>query len=408
MATPIKRIEKDFLLKVLYDEQLPVLLRHAKGEYMLLVERPPKQDIRFKANSALSGIKVGQKLEFFFDYRGQTITFASTVTECKDEFLSVEGPEFLYKNLSRSYSRITTPSDLKVIFSFKGERFNLAFPRTTDYEPATEPQYSDLFDPKDIKELVGQLSVYASEAATGHKLVMFKDKKPETLEERLVSQTGRVLFIPSTASSLPSVDPYPKGRLVTDEFFRRYLESSGIDRLSVDEEANAFLQRKKESDLYSDVYCPIPFQEYVIGYIHLWIDESGKPPFDLSVVDTLTQFAKVLAYSLKIHGYFKGFLRKNEPFQGKVIDVSASGLLFSNASAALAATLLPQSELELRLETPKRAVRTTALIVRRYRDLSTNYFGCRYTDIAPEDLRFLFEYLYGKPFTDADGSLISG
>jgi hypothetical protein len=28
--------------------------------------------------------------------------------------------------------------------------------------------------------------------------------------------------------------------------------------------------------------------------------------------------------------------------------------------------------------------------------------------MAPEDMRFLFEYIYGKPFTDADTSLLAG
>ena len=42
MATPIKRIEKDFLLKVLYDEQSPISLRYGRGEYVLKVEQPPK------------------------------------------------------------------------------------------------------------------------------------------------------------------------------------------------------------------------------------------------------------------------------------------------------------------------------------------------------------------------------
>jgi hypothetical protein len=28
--------------------------------------------------------------------------------------------------------------------------------------------------------------------------------------------------------------------------------------------------------------------------------------------------------------------------------------------------------------------------------------------MAPEDLRFLFEYIYGKPFSDADAAFLSG
>jgi hypothetical protein len=28
--------------------------------------------------------------------------------------------------------------------------------------------------------------------------------------------------------------------------------------------------------------------------------------------------------------------------------------------------------------------------------------------MAPEDLRFLFEFIYGKPFTDSDAAFLTG
>ena len=47
MATPIKRIEKEFFLKVLYDEQLPIVFLHNRTEYALRVEQPVKDWISF-------------------------------------------------------------------------------------------------------------------------------------------------------------------------------------------------------------------------------------------------------------------------------------------------------------------------------------------------------------------------
>lgn len=407
MATPIKRIEKDFLLKVLFDEQIPLMMKYGRAEYVMTVEEPPKRELKLKGNRPLDGLRRGAKLEFMFDYRGQAISFTALAEESRDQSLTLEAPEFLYKNLTRSYSRVLTPADLKVVFSFHGDRYNLSFPKTTEYEPAEPPEYSDGFNPTNIKELINQLSVWAFDAASGHKLVMFRDSRPTAMEERIVAETGKALFIPSTQSDIPSVDPHPRKRIITEDIFKRFLESSGTDRLYVDETLSRFLKGKRDAGLYSDLWAPILFQEYVIGYIHLWIDTIGKPPFDPSVLDTLYQFAKVLAYSLKVNGYFRNASLKKEAFPGKVIDVSASGLLFSNPSAALASSLLPDSEIDIQLIAAKRTVRTAAKIVRRYKDSSAHYFGCRYTDIAPEDLRFLFEYLYGKPFTDADASFIS-
>lgn len=408
MATPIKRIEKDFLLKVLFDEQIPIMLHFGKSEYVLTVAQAPKHDIRFKPNAAVVGLKAGGRLDLMFDYRGQTITFSATTEDIKDGLIVAEAPEFLYKNLSRSYSRVLSPADLRVSFSFHGDRYLLAFPKLQDFEPMEEPGYSEQFDPKNIKELISQLSVWALEVASGHKLVMFKDSKPAALEEKILAETGKVLFLPSTQTDLPQVDPFPKGRIITEDQFRRFLESSGIDRLSVDQAVGRFLKAKRDMSVYSDVWVPILFQEYVIGYIRVWIDSVGKPPFDYSIIETLTQFAKILAFSLKEQGYFKAGQVKKEVFQGKVIDVSASGLLFAYPQSALAEALLPDSDLDVQLGTPRRVINVGARIVRRYKDSRLHYFGCRYSEIAPEDLRFLFEHIYGKPFTDAETQAFMG
>jgi len=99
---------------------------------------------------------------------------------------------------------------------------------------------------------------------------------------------------------------------------------------------------------------------------------------------------------------------KNEIYDGKVIDVSASGLLFVYPNAAPSGSLLPDTELSMKLITPRRTVNTNAQIVRRYKDNVQNYFGVRFLDMAPEDLRFLFEFIYGKPFTDTDAAFLAG
>lgn len=408
MATPIKRIEKDFMLKVLFDESLPLLLKFGRSEYVLTVDKAPNHSIHLRANRPVEGAKKGSRLELMFDYRGQAVSFTVIVEQTKENQIIAESPEFLYKNLSRSFSRVSTPSDMKAIFTFRGDRYDLGFPKTLEFEPADQPVYSELFNPANIRELVNQLSVWARETSSGHKMVMFRDSKPTAPEELIVAMTGKSLFIPSTQTDLPAIDPYPKKRLITQEIYKRYLENAGTDPKFTDEALARFLKAKASAGIYSELWAPILFQEYVIGYIHMWIDAVGKPPFDPSILETVYQFGKVLAYSLNVNGYFKASKIRKDPFPGKVIDLSASGILFANPSSALASSLLPDSEIELLLNAGKRTMRTVARIVRRYKDVGLHYFGCRFMVIAPEDLRFLFEYLYGKPFTDADATFPTG
>jgi len=408
LATPIKRIEKDFLLKVLYDEQIPVMYLKNRTEHIFKVIKPAKDEIIFKPDRPVAGLKLHRKLDLIFDYRGQVITFCVEVSGLKDDQITVVSPEFLYKNLDRSFSRVQTP-DLHVQFTFRGDRYSLSYPKIGSYEPGEGVgNFLQSLDPKNLGGLVDQLASWIKGFANGYKLVIFKDVKPISTEEHLLAETGKSFFLPSTRGSLPSTDPYPKSRLITGEIFKRYLESTGVDLAFVDEASVRFIKTKFDGGIFSDLWVPVLFQEYVIGYIHVWINKEGKLPFDYSVIDTLYQFAAVLANSLKINGYFESGKIKNELFEGKVIDVSASGLLFTYPGSSLAAALLPDIELSMKLITPERTINTSARIVRRYKDNVQHYFGVRFLDMTPEDMRFLFEYIYGKPFTESDAAFISG
>lgn len=408
MATPIKRIEKDFLLKVLFDERIPVMVFYNKAQYTVVVEKPPKQELYLRSNSPIVGLRIGQKLPMVFDYRGQIITFTAKVLLVKEDLITAEAPEYLYKNLDRSFSRVPTPSDLVVQLTFHGDRYNLDFPKIQEYEQEEIDTMMDQFNPKDIKQLVNQLAQWAQDSSSGYKLVVFKENKPSILEEKIIAETGKALFIPSTQTNIPQIDPYPKKKIITEDILKRFLESSGVDKLYVEDALARFIKTKRDAGIYSDAWVPILFQEYVIGYIHLWIEEENKPPFDFSILDTLYQFSKVLVFSLKIHGYFDNGKVKKESFQGRVMDISASGMLFAYPHSPLSSALLVDSELDVELITPRRTIKTSAKIVRRYNDTSMGYFGCRFVSIEPEDLRFLFEYIYGKPFTDQDASFIAG
>ena len=408
MATAIKRIEKDFLLKCLHDEQIPIMYIRNKTQYILMVEKPTKGQMFFKTDRPIEGLKVRKKLDLLFDYRGQIIIFSVEVSSFKDDHIITDEPELLYKNLNRSFSRITTPQDLQVQFTFLGDRYSLSYPKITEYENELQGDLIKSLDPRNLNELIEQMEAWIKIYASGYKLVIFRDVKPSTIEERLVAETGKSFFLPSTSGTLPKDDSYPKKRLITEDMFKRYLESTGVNVKSVDESYTKFIKQKLDSGVLSDFYAPILFQEYVIGYIHIWINKEGMLPFDYGVIDTLYQFSKILANSLKINGYFESGKMKNDPAEGKIIDISASGMLFTYPISPLASTLMPDTELSVQLKTPRRTLNTKAKIVRRYKDNVQGYYGCRFLDMEPEDLRFLFEYIYGKPFSDADAAFISG
>ena len=403
MATPIGRIEREYLFKVLYDDQLPIMYMKDRNEYTMTLDCPVREVMTLRPDRSIGKPKILSKLDLLFKYRGQVVDFSAEIQALQDELIICKTPDILYKNLDRNYLRVGTPSDIKVLFTFRGDRYKLSLPKLTEYETLDHEELIRSMDPRNLSGLIMQITNLLKNYADGYKIVNFKDKKPDIIEERIVSETGKTLFIPSTAGRLPKTDPYPKKRIITEDLFKRYLESTGTGSGFLEEKCARFIRQKFDEGIYSDAWIPILFQEYVIGYIHVWIDTEGRLPIDFSVIDNVYQYSKVLAFALKENGYFEHGKVENESFEGRVLDISASGLLFAYPyGSALASTLLVDSELTVTIDAPNRSINVIAKIVRRFKDKSAQYFGCRFTNMAPEDTRFLFEHLYGRQIDDMD------
>ena len=403
MATPVGRIEREYLFKVLYDEQLPIMYLKDRNEYVMTLEHPVREIMTLRPDRSIGRPKLLSRLDLLFRYRGQVVDFSAEIQGLQDELIICKLPDSLYKNLDRNYLRVDTPSDIKILFTFRGDRYKLSLPKLMEYETIDREELIRSLDSHNLSGLIMQITNLLKVHADGYKIVNFKDKKPDAIEERIVSETGKSLFIPSTAGRLPKTDPYPKERIVTEDLFMRYLESTGTGAAYLGEMCTRFIKQKFDDGIYSEAWIPILFQEYVIGYIHIWIDKDDRLPIDFSVIDNVYQYSKVLAFALKENGYFEHGKMENESFEGRVLDISASGLLFAYShSSVLASTLLVDSELTVTIDAPNRSINVIAKIVRRFKDNSAQYFGCRFINMAPEDTRFLFEHLYGRQLDDPD------
>jgi hypothetical protein len=407
MATPIKGIEKELLLKALFDDELPVIYYKERVEYVLTLKTPALEDMLFEINQPIEKLKIKDRIDLSFEYRSKPIAFIAEVVQIREQEITCAIPDYFYKDLDRSYSRVSVPAHMQVNFTFLGDRYNLSFPKLPDYN--TE-DLTHIFQDDDIKNLSGliqQMSAWIKSFASNYRLVLFRDIKPSTTEERIITETGRALFLPSTREGFPQSDPFPRKRIITEDVFKRYLESTGIGVAFINNACARFIKTKTDNDIFSDAWIPILFHEYVIGYVHIWIDVADKPPFDYEIINTLFQLTKVLAYSLKINGYFEKGKIKNDPFEGRVIDISASGLLFAYpVSSGVSSALKPDSRLTVKITTPDRSITTEARIVRRFKDKAIGYYGCRFDKMEAEDHDYLFEFIYSKTLTDTDSDFL--
>jgi hypothetical protein len=408
MATNLKRIEKEFILGSARDDKIPLLLIAGSGEWPCLITDIAREGLSFTHSMPVNLLKRGQAYEFRFVYREQPMAFRARISEVMEASFVSEMPDSVYKNLVRHYSRRVLPADLEVSFSLMGDRYDLAFPVMREYEPVVAPEPNSAFNPSDIRSLVAEFNERAAKYATEHALRMFKDRAPESQEERLIVRTGKIYYMPNTAGGLPVVDPYATSKIITRDIYADFLRSQNISENRIGDEVLRFERDKRSSGLVSELMIPLLFQEYVIGYAYLANTQQDKSSLDLSVLETFHQFAKVFAYSLKINGYFRNAPKKAKDVAANVLDISAGGILFSNSARTLTTSLIPGSELELSIKVKGRTMRALASIKRVYRDATRNYFGLEYSEIAPEDFRFLFECLYGRSFTDEDAAGIEG
>ncbi len=173
MATTLKRIEKEFILNAVMEEKIHLLLIAGAGVWPVLITSFDDDGIVLSHTMPLRLLRRSERYELRFVYREQPMAFRSKILEVKETSLTIEMPDIVYKNLGRRYSRRTPPQQMTVSFSFKGDRYDLAFPVTREFDPVVEPEPSSTFDPADIRALVRDFDTRAGEYASERSVRMF-------------------------------------------------------------------------------------------------------------------------------------------------------------------------------------------------------------------------------------------
>ncbi|HRW23934.1 MAG TPA: PilZ domain-containing protein [Spirochaetia bacterium] len=408
MAVLVKNIEREFLLSTAMRERSPITMSAGGGEWTVRILAVDKDKLSFGHELPLDLQRKGASFDFRYNVRGQTIAFKATMLEPGERRFATSMPEKLYKNLSRRFVRLPPPGDLAASFAFAGERYDLDFPASSGSGPSREPEPSPYFDPSDLRGLMAEFERKALAVASDRGIVMFKDRKPETVPERLAAATGRCFYLPTALGGLPRSDPFAERTILTRDDFKQHFIDSGMEEDFAEDEIVRLERSKRSTNVLSELIVPILFQDYAIGYAAVVNRQAGKPPFDLRTVETFLAFARVFSWSLKLHGYFKDAPKLDDDYGTQVVDVSAGGLLFACGDRRLIQALKEGTAVSVRLRAKKRTVEASGTIRRHYAGAGEGYFGIEFHMMAPEDFRFLFEYLYGRPFTDDDAESVEG
>jgi hypothetical protein len=395
MASGIQRIEKEFVLKEMVEKRTPVEVHIREerltgrlsefGDERIVVVLP---DDIFPSDA--------QQMSFYFRFRNNPMTFTSAVIDLSDERAEVKLPAQIFRDLNRSFERIKNPRGVSVSFLHKGQTVQLDYPDSDQFEPVDDPGVEPGFDPSQIAELLKNFRERAAEFASDNKIVMFRERKPESFQERIVARTGRVLVLPFYGSVAQVRPQDVRERILEQDDVIATESDAGRDMFDVLEEIGGIVNRNKERNVYHELYCPILYHQYVIGYMQLVRGGSDQTKFAPDVFEFVIEQARVLSYSLKMNGYFKSDPRAAQYGASEILDISGSGALFG--IPAQVSDILLFTDLDMRISFGDREVPVRGRVMRKSKDTDRVYLAIQFMEFDPDDHEQLLQYIYGPEY----------
>ncbi len=401
MIQSVSQIEKEFLIKTVSQNEQPVRFHGVSTAGTGLITTIEKTGMCVTLLDTMDGslFSICERITGYFDCLGKTYAFETTVRDSKQKVLRVDPPVKLLRSLQRKFVRVRRPRDINVTFHLANEDITLDYPVCPEYISVDSPACAERFMGSTLQDLVCEFKREVGQKATENTIIMFRNRPPATFEEELVSKTGKVLFIPSTASPLPKQDPYPEGRIITESIEEQFedpnffVEGSHFERI---------LKEKVARGISSEIWCPVVYYQYVVGYIY--VSNAMGESFDVSMIDYLWDFSRILAFQLKKTGYFESSQRTSGPkgHAPKVLDMSPGGMLISLPKSEIRTPIREGSVFSVEVSHRDKTVECSARVVRRFEESDSTSYGTNFINLSSSDVMTLYEFLYRKPYRDND------
>lgn len=401
MGTIVTFIEKEFILSQVRRSGGTVVVFGSAKSATCTVASFDKDTLALDGNTLeLEAFRSWEQVSAYLMYQGQRLAFSAKVRKADGPRLVLTMPEKLLKAPQRKSIRVPPPRGLTLEFYLQNERIRIDCPESQEYLDIELPELREGFDVSSINSLLDSFRRKAGSRYTKNGVVMFsKTRSPSSVEEQMIASMGRCLLIASTRSPLPAEDPYPEGRIITQNMAENY-EGPAIFLNGSELEKSRL--KKAEAGIVSEVYCPILYYQFVVGYIYLMNDINKKVCMDFSAVDFAWEFGRILTYSLKTHQYYRADENFTPtPHAPEVLDLSATGCLFVLPKASYPVRFRKSSVLEMRILSGSCSLDLRGRVVRHFNDRDGEYYGVAFLSPDQQKTESLKSLLY------ADASLRS-
>lgn len=405
MGVRVGRIVKEFVFRSLIEKNVELNIhgqrKEITGSVLDIKEDYLEVGIRSGDPDLFS---IDENVRVYFLFQNNYHTFESAILGKSQDRVKLAHPEGVYKNPQRKNERVKISDRAEVFFTIKGQEVELNFPRSNRYtELSPEAINSQIdFDYTSIKSLYKNFRTKMVDEVSDARIVMMREKVLDKYEEKVMAATGKMLWIPSTEEDFPVKDPYSDERLITRRDLVKYEEALDRPPHVITSKLGNILYEKQKKQIHSELFCPILYDLYLVGYIYLCNREDRKEKISKDLLEYAYDFSKVLGYSLQLTGYFTSNDSMERRYEAPIIDISASGLLFAHPRADLSDNLLIHTDIDVTVRFPERTMVIGSLVRRKFQDAERCYFGIQFLEISQDDLKFLFEKLYAKPYSSEE------
>jgi hypothetical protein len=400
VAVSINRVEREFILVSAAQAKSEARLRASGRSLKCLVSSAGDGSISFSTATVPPHFALRELVSVCFDFRGQAIAFDAPVIKATSNGLVLGLPESMYRSLSRRCARVCPPKGLTVDFLLADSSLRLNCPESEEWVEVELPELQEGLDSRDLVSLVDSFKAKAKSMASEGRVVMYKDKGPSDVAEKMAARMGKVLYVPSAFEALPLTDPYSGGRIVTRDMAGEY-EASAVatssPTLTTGSQLSSYLRGRAIKGFSSALWCPVVYYRYTIGMV-LMSNGADRPfSLDFSAVDLAWEFSRILAWFLKRYGYFASSdseVATSTLHRGGIVDASPSGLLAELPVGSL--SIEQGTVIRLRLGLKDRSLVCSGKIARRYNEGGISFCGIAFMDLSAQDRAFLSRELYGE------------
>ncbi len=404
MVQHVTQIEKDFLLKSAYDSQHPLRFHGLSTAGTGVVTGIDRNALSITLVTTTGGshFALCEHITGYFDMHGTTYAFDTTIRSVVQNQLIIDNPARLLKSLQRKFVRVRKPVDVHVLLHLANEDIQLDYPVCNEYASVEQHDGRELpFLGKTLQETITKFKEQIREKVSSETIVMFRTRGPTSYEETLVSKTGKILFIPSTTASLPKSDPYPEGRLITEKIEEGFEDP---DYFLTGSKFEKLLKEKKAKAITSEIWCPIVYFQYVVGYVYIANSGQHALSFDIGMVDYLWEFTRILAWQLKNTGYFdtSGEIKEPPKHRAEILDMSPGGMLINLPRNEIRMPVKEGSVFSVQISLGQKVVACVAKVTRRFENENSISYGTTFLNLSPEEMINIYEFLYRKQFNSED------